>query len=98
MGKCCLGVLAPRSNRSLCARDSPLWSIVPRFFDSRAFTTRRTGRHSADAHTHRQDGALVTDFAEFTMPPSGQQVHGKIVVGEVWVKRGTESKAIYAQG
>jgi len=41
---------------------------------------------------------LVTDFAEFTMPPSGQQVHGKIVVGEVWVKRGTESKAIYAQG
>ena len=44
------------------------------------------------------DGALVTYFAEFTMVPSGQEVHGKIVVGEVWVKRGTEWKAIYAQG
>ena len=45
-----------------------------------------------------KDGALVTYFAEFTMMPSGQEVHGKIVVGEVWVKRGTEWKAIYAQG
>ena len=45
-----------------------------------------------------KDGALVTYFAEFTMMPSGQEVRGKIVVGEVWVKRGTEWKAIYAQG
>ena len=45
-----------------------------------------------------KDGALVTYFAEFTMVPSGQEVHGKIAVGEVWVKRGTEWKAIYAQG
>jgi len=45
-----------------------------------------------------KDGALVTYFAEFTMMPSGQEVDGKIVVGEVWVKRGTEWKAIYAQG
>jgi hypothetical protein len=45
-----------------------------------------------------KDSALVTYFAEFTMVPSGQEVHGKIVVGEVWVKRGTEWKAIYAQG
>ena len=45
-----------------------------------------------------KDGALVTYFAEFTMMPSGQEVHGKIVVGEVWVKSGTEWKAIYAQG
>jgi hypothetical protein len=44
-----------------------------------------------------KDGALVTYFAEFTMVPSGQEVHGKIVVGEVWVKRGPEWKAIYAQ-
>jgi hypothetical protein len=45
-----------------------------------------------------KDGALVTYFAEFTMVPSGQEVHGKIAVGEVWVRRGTEWKAIYAQG
>jgi hypothetical protein len=45
-----------------------------------------------------KDGALVTYFAEFTMVPSGQEVHGKIVVGEVWVKRGAGWKAIYAQG
>jgi len=57
---------------------------VPRFLILVHSQPRPTGRHSADAHTHRQDGALVTDFAEFTMPPSGQQVHGKIVVGEVW--------------
>jgi hypothetical protein len=42
--------------------------------------------------------ALVTYFAEFTMLPSGQEAHGKIVVGEVWAKRGNEWKAIYAQG
>jgi hypothetical protein len=45
-----------------------------------------------------KDGALVTYFAEFTMVPSGQEVHVKIVVGEVWAKRGNEWKAIYAQG
>ena len=45
-----------------------------------------------------KDGALVTYFADFTMIPSGQDVHGKIVIGEVRVKRGTEWKAIYAQG
>jgi hypothetical protein len=45
-----------------------------------------------------KDGALVTYFAEFTMMPSGQEVHGKMVYSEVWVKHGTDWKAIYAQG
>jgi hypothetical protein len=45
-----------------------------------------------------KDGALVTYFAEFTMMPSGQEMHGKMVYSEVWVKRGTDWKAIYAQG
>jgi len=44
-----------------------------------------------------KDGALVTYFAEYTAMPSGQQVHGKSAIGEVWVKRGTGWKAIYAQ-
>ena len=44
------------------------------------------------------DGALVTYFAEFTAAPSGQEVHGKAVYGEVWLKRGGEWEAVYVQG
>jgi hypothetical protein len=42
-------------------------------------------------------GALVTYFAEYTAIPSGQEVQGKSAFGEVWVKRGPDWVAIYAQ-
>jgi hypothetical protein len=41
--------------------------------------------------------ALVTYTAEYSGTASGQPVHDKIAIAEVWVKRGSDWKELYSQ-